>query len=397
MTLLIYLAIFALTFFFRSYYLEGRHLKKGKDEAFYSYVMKGKHGNIQGRGVGIEVTGIHPFIIRKERWYHRTLKSLGIAREISSGNDEVDGKLFFITDRPDHLEALLQVPGMAAHLEKIANLPIKALRCTNKRMWVDIEDKASQNQDSSYADYATTLEEFVKELTKYNSLQDRPQAALRRFLAFGAIAVHAALFTIALVGVFPIMFEPSEIVDQSAMTKLYVPICLGLAVVWLALLLVTFSGTAWVGWVLGDFLLFGLIGILLTSGFIVRQVNVNFDTSEPTMLSQPVTKKSCELKCKRSGKRASTQTYYLTEAQCAAREVTEAQHKDQYSACRNNSWFSFRINVAPWADYQKKDFSFTTSASNYDRTRIGDHYRVNLHKGYLGAAWVDTDKLDLAE
>jgi hypothetical protein len=395
MTLIIYLIIFFSVFTGRSYFLRGRHLKD--KDGVLDYVVHGKHGNFTRYSVGIRIDDTLPFIIRREKWYHRFFKFLGLAHEVDVPDEDLGKELFFITDRPDHLADALHSPALLEQLRQLFALPVETLYCTNGRLWFKPKGKDKNLNLSDFARHTEILRRIETELKKIQLDDIHTAKPVRRLLAFGFIAVHAAFLVLAISGGLPILFEPTEIIDHGKLFAIALLGAFAVSFIWLLLIILAFARTSFFTWVLGDFLVFGLAGLIFTTGFMLREVNVVFDESEVMVRVQQTVTKNCSLKCKRSGRRASTNTYVLSEAQCTNRAETLATYKASHGDCRNSSWFSYKVFVQSWAKSQKKPFKFDTNGDIYDRTAIGGYFEIPTHAGRLKIEWVDLDNIKPAD
>lgn len=217
------------------------------------------------------------------------------------------------------------------------------------------------------------------------------------------MAIHMGFFLTAMFGALPTFLDSMEIVSYVEWWGTALFAGLILAGVWLAMLLWLFSGTSWAGWVLADYLLAGLIGILITTGYGLRKTNILLDTKPPTLYDKPIVERSCTLTCSRtvgSGKRRRTEstTHFPTEAQCEApsRQQTVQYFLQQDYKCSYNNHFNYRLVVEPWCQGSKKPYHFNTNSQLFDAVRRGTIMTIPSHPGRFGIEWVDIDSIQPA-
>lgn len=172
---------------------------------------------------------------------------------------------------------------------------------------------------------------------------------------------------------------------------------LALATVWFLLIVVFFRGTSWVCWVFMDFILCGILGIMLSSHFIAREANVHLPQPAPTVYSQPISQKYCVLECRqRCGKRCTRRSNYSgnTDAHCAAhsRPAVMQRYKQSDPICRSSASFAFRITIRHW-EPQKQYYHFPTSATFFDSVSVGQYVNVPVNEGAYGVKWINQDEI----
>jgi hypothetical protein len=207
------------------------------------------------------------------------------------------------------------------------------------------------------------------------------------------MAFHAALFIFIFIMGTAILFETKTLIFPDQLLHFGLTIGIFLSTLWFTFIIYYLSGTSWIPLVISDFFLFGIIGIIFTIIFGVREANFELDT-KPVKQFQPVLlAKNCSLKCvsKRRKSNKST-TYPLNAAQCssAQRMKTLSQYKNMDYKCRGSAYFIYNLTLEPWLPGQENNFEFVTTTTVFDHTAVGMPMIINTHPGTFGFNWVDT-------
>jgi hypothetical protein len=406
MVLILQIALLMSVAFFRWRQFLGSGLKPSASKKFpnaLEYISKSKD-QTYSRWIGLRQEARFPFVVRRERWYHRFLKFIGVAHEISVQDDTINRKLYFITDYPSHLEESLKSDSMQAALKRLFDLPVKGLFVSTHKTWCVMRGSA-HDMDADYYDQIRTLMTRIPE-----ALKDGAESSVQRlgvntgYWAFLALALHMGLLLTAMFGALPTLLDHMEIVSHVEWYATAVFFGLMLSGIWLAVLLWFFQGTSWAGWVLVDFLVAGLFGIMITSGYALREANILLDTAAPVVHVKPVVDRSCSLTCSKSegyGKRRRTRstTHTLAEAMCeaGARQATINQYLRIDYKCHHSASFSYHLAMEAWRAGSTKPYRFSTSSKLFDAVRRGTLMHIPSHPGRFGIEWVDIDSIQPAQ
>ncbi len=396
MLLAVYFAIFLFVLFINHRRFFGAGMKEKitlQGEAyFHSFQRKSKNASDGYNSIGIRQEHGPYLIVSHEGWHHKLLKNLGLASELSTGHAEVDDRLFFATDVPDHVEDVLRQPAAMAPLKAFFDGRKAKLRSSPGRLWFeDLKAEAPYTEAEALA--------RLEDLKKISAALKQPETAVltggirSSHIAIAMMVMHNAFFFFAVFAFLPEVLDRAEIVRLSEVVLYALGPGLAFAGLWLAAIFTLLRQGSWLPMVVLDFIVFGFVGIMIGSNYAVREINIGLDRSEATVHTQPLVSQTCKLSCSRgSGKRRRTSTYSLSEGQCKGETVRQQslqEHRQRDSKCSSSYSFSFRGEVSPWSEKQKNNFSFTMSAENYDATEIGDTYAILSHPGYLGIEWVD--------
>ena len=132
MVILLQLCIFLIFAVIRGRFLFGRHLSAispGSQTLDFTYHAPLGHFT---KHVGLCQRDGIPFVIRREKWYHRALKANGIASEISAGDCAFDQRYFITTDFPGHLEQLLASEELLMQVQKLFQMRGQVAACDAK-------------------------------------------------------------------------------------------------------------------------------------------------------------------------------------------------------------------------------------------------------------------------
>lgn len=399
MVIILQLALFCLAIILRGRFLFGQQLKVGSANTNrLDYISKGKN-SVNNRHVGVsQVNGI-PLLIQPERWYHKLLKSIGIATEIKIKDADFDQDFFITSDMPHNLESALQSGDLLKNLQALFALPVRSLHGTQEKLWCTIKKNDVDQPEKYYDQHVEILNAISKALVE--SARNAFATSRPKYLcitAFVVICVHAGVLTLGAFGFAPTLMDSVDTIDKVEWIAKGMVAGGTIAGLWLIVVLSIFNRTSWVCWVVADFVLCGILGFTLSGIFVTRELNTHLSQPAPQIHAQQVLLKTCELKCKKScGKRCTRHSNYpLAEGMCAAssRPSYMQQIKTQDSTCRNGSaWYDFKLQVTHWKKPQP--YTFEPLEKLFDRTKSGGFLNVPVYKGALGFEWVNTDDIDV--
>jgi hypothetical protein len=208
MVFLVQLCIFLGALFYRRGFLLGNHLQQSSYEPRWLTYTNQYKSMIVARHIGVIQEFGFPFIITREKWYHRILKSLGIASEISVGENGFDRKHFLITDYPTHLEKILKSENIVSKITEIFSFPVDSFHATRNKMWIIIQRKDFNKADEYYHNQLSALSWISKLVQEVNrdtktSFENKKTGAYA--LAF--LATHAGMVLLGILGALPTNFD----------------------------------------------------------------------------------------------------------------------------------------------------------------------------------------------
>ena len=114
----------------------GHHLSRvKKHDGWLQYINRDKNGYIEARHVGVVRDKGIPFIVRRERWYHRYFKRLGLASEIAVPDEAFDRKYFITTDFPHHLEQVMAAGDLLPAMKELSAKGVDEVHATAGKVW----------------------------------------------------------------------------------------------------------------------------------------------------------------------------------------------------------------------------------------------------------------------
>lgn len=397
----IYLLIIVLAIAARLNVLRGRHMHKhGKGTNTY-YTDYNPQNSMPFLHYGLEQTGGIPFTITTEKWYHRTLKSLGLATELRTGFRDFDERFFIMTDTPAHLREILTNHEFRKKISLLFHRPVRALYSGPTRLWFRVNRIGIYNalRTRTSTPEALNLEtlDILRDIRAALAKHPAPYAPKigrsARIKAFAFILAHACFFGIALVGILPIMMDSAITLEFQKLKSDALFVGALITCGWFGLITAIIGGRTWFGWVVADFAVFGIVGIILTTGFVMREANIRFDFSEPAQQTLNVYAKSCLLKCYVRRRRSTTSDYYeLGMDECMNENQTIKEYLAHDYKCGRNTKF-IRNLYLPW-DGEREYLTKEVSAQDYLRHKVGTPYIVPVHYGLLGYEWVDPDEFE---
>ena len=404
MTLILYLVLFTVAMLYRRFKLGGLFLKRRADlngkEILEKIYYKDKHRRRLHAELGLELNQVVYFSISSERWYHRFLKHLSLATELQTGHARLDDELFFVSDAPEHFWQLMQDKTFSAAIHDLfLRVGVKSLRAYGTRMWVRTPTRDKENYDRLYKEnIISNLEKIAafveqKNIDYQHTSDDRLIAP--RHGAMMMMAAHAAFFTLAVFGAIPAMLQTTELLAHTPwIAKSGALAIVGLCA-WLGIMMFLVGRSSWAALVIVDFVVFGIIGIVATAFFVLREVNISFDVQDPQTYTRRIVQQDCTLTCKSGGRRSHSTTHKLSYAQCLApeRAMTINTYMQRDYKCGRRSWFTYYISVDPWMAPLHKPYRFKTNEELFDSTTLGTALDIPVHSGFVGIPWVDTDSI----
>ena len=397
MVIILQLCIFLVFAIWRGRYLFGKHLTPISPASQTLSFRRGIGGVNTHRHIGISQLDGIPFIIRRERWYHRALKAIGIASEVSAGRPDFDKRFFITTDFPGHLGKLLASRDFQKHLQELFALPVKSLHATRDRIWCVIQPEDASRPIDHFGPHLEALRNIsVASGISPADGSSKPASHKLGLAAAAVIAVHAGLLGLGLFGLLP---TRADAIHTEYLPNLIVVGVVAGAVVagtWFLLLLAVFLGSSWSSWVLADFILCGFLGIVLSGIVVVREANIHLPQPAATVHVLPIVKKVCVFKCSpaRRGLNLQRHSYWFdTDRQCSPelRAAFLQSRQQSNSNCTLRPSFDYSIRVKHWR--ASVPYSFSPSAEVFDTLSTGNLLSVPVHPGALGFEWIDRDEI----
>lgn len=322
---------------------------------------------------------------------------LGLAKEFECGDKNIDQKFFILSDETLNLKPLFGDDEFKKSISELFSLPIATLYSNNKRIWFRTDYKkmrAAVKSGEAVKDINFSRIQALKNLTEiinsisFHRVSEFKKEKLRQALII--LSIHAALFALAITGFFPIIMDSAVTLDDNLLIK-HVLLFGGLAVcAWFLILFFGFSKTSWFGWVLSDFLIFGVIGVLGSWFFLAREANIRLDLSAPVIRVTPLAGRTCTLFCK--GGRRNSKTYNLSLDQCLMPEKTLAYYQDKDWKCRRRARYNYFLYFFPFTKGEKYS-KFNVSRNVFMSGMTGDDFEIPVYRGALNFEWVDQDTI----
>lgn len=390
MVFILQLALFGLFYFIASRrFRHGEPKPSGIKPGYEQHISRYK-GKINGRHLFFMGGGSFPFIVTRERFYHRWLKAWGIAHEVSSGDEGFDHHLYFVTDHSEHLARALRSEPLRQALRKLFRCA-KAFHSEKGKGWAVVRGKDIKEDEAFFVPYWEVIEEIQQEVAKISAPDVAEKKAGLKPLALLVMIVHMALFFTAVSGFAPTLLENYEITHYVMWGAVSLSVGCGVAALWFLAIMHFFRNTSWIAMVLADFFLFGVVGILLCSAYIVREADIHFDTREPEVVARQVVGSSCTVKCG-TGKRS--RIHSLPRALCLTAARGERPNLSKYKRCYRVNHYSYYVYASHWRAGQEP-YKFPVPAMTYLRTNAADVAYVPVHRGALNVEWVDTDAIQI--
>jgi hypothetical protein len=398
MVFVFYGILFYLGMVLQRRFLSGTYLRKVAEdsqklvhvvESFFFIIPPLRH-------VGLLKEGGLWFRVQPERWYHRWLKQLGLATEITISDADFDKKFFLSLDHRFALDSTNVNDEFIALLKELFALPVASLHATPQRIWCVIKPIDATKHDGYFEKHYDLLARIAKASEALaKDIQPAAESEGTRVAAFAFIGGHAGLLTSGILGAASSYFDSIDILDLSEWLIRGFLVALVLTPLWLAAVMRFLRGSSWISWVLMDFVICGMLGIYASSLVVTREINTHYQQSTE-MHTATVMQKSCTLKCK--GRPRKTRSHSLeTDAECRpeSRQYFLDEKKQQSRSCRKKAYYSYEVKITPFG--QTGAYDFAVEEPLFDTLSLGAKVRVPVHQGSLGVEWVDTEEIQPQE
>ena len=393
MILLIQLVAFVAVFAVRWWRLAGRHLDPVRDAALAPMIEETRRSKskVVARSVGLELPGAYPLLVVRERWYHGLLKAIGLAGEVEVGEAALDATWFVVAGRPDHLRWALHSAPLRASLKRLLALPIKAVRSSRSRAWLELGKEDFEKDLGAIKGYVDLLAEVQRALVSVRAAGEDP-ASLRRREPWLWVAAHTALLVVGVAGlVVPFLDREVLIADPAGLWLRSALLGALVAAAWFLALRLRFAGTGWRTWLTADFLFVGLAGIFLCTSHLARAANLGLDDAPARPVACTVLSKGCWLECSRgSGKSKKTHTHPLALEACGPerRRATVRDWQARDALCLDGARFQLAALFRSWQEGEPP-VQVWMAEDGWDQTVVGQAVVVPVHPGALGVEWYE--------
>jgi len=391
MILLIQLVLFAAVLGLRWWRLTGHQLAPVKDAALAPMLeeIRRSKSKVVARSVGLELPGAYPLLVVRERWYHGLLKAIGLAGEVEVGDAALDAKWFVVAGRPDHLRwALLSAP-LRASLRRLLTLPIKAVRSSRSRAWLELDKEDFEKEPGALEGYVDLLAEVQRALASVRASGEDASGARRR-QPWAWVAAHTALLVMGLAGLaVPFLDREVLVADSAGLWTRSALLGSLVAAAWFLALRLRFAGTGWLTWLTADFLFVGLAGLFLCTSHVARAANQGLDEAPARPVACTVLSKGCWLECWRgSGKSKKSHTHQLALEACGRerRQETIRDWQARDGLCVDGARFQLAAVFRAWRE-GAPPVQVWMAADRWDGTAVGQAVVVPVHPGALGVEW----------
>lgn len=314
--------------------------------------------------VGVDAPPDYDFTFKREAWFDRLCKFLGLSVEHQVGHAEFD-KLVYVVSNDGHF--LDQISGNAQIIDAVVKLfalrrldsRVSEVRCLNGRLWVTFKVGRLFSSDTDLR-YLYGLQDQAAELLAQvvGQLKSNPPLYQDRrrdpFILRAAVilAVSTGLVANGLVHSLRLLWTTAEFtVDRAELWRLATYCGIAVMVLLVCLALVALGRSARTHLVLVELILVGTLGATLTAFSELRDLNMEWDHSAVQVFQPDILKKSVS-RSRKGG------THYY------------AHVRDW-----NGGYDSHKVSV---------------SRTFYDSVNAGDRLTVRQRAGYLGVRWVES-------
>lgn len=379
------------------YRVSGKSLKRinGPEGQDYFFSQR-RYGKYKGQSIvsaGMPVQNGFVFSICRKTFWHRFLTPLGLAQDLKTGDPLLDDAFYFMADDEEKLKTLLGASGFVAALRAAFDTSkTRDMECIQDKLWFNagpINDLDVSEQ--AFAGQAARLAQEVEKLEAPGYQQSSPSFSPSR-VAFLYRIIHAAFLMLALVLAATLLFRNEDIINTKDFFLEAASISLVVVLLWLMLLMVIFGKTSWFPQVCSSFALSGLAGLVLLTGFMVRDADIDLDHAQPDVKTMSLQSKQCSLYCTTGGRHASSTTYPLTDQECSMTEAgaTIADYKARDYRCKHTARINYDL-FFPWPTERTNGdtgpYKLAAKAESYERAQVGQSFAFPIYKGYLGLAW----------
>ncbi len=384
-----------------------------------SGVICANHWWSGGGCIGLKQSNKVSFLITPERWYHRLIKKYGKTSEVQLYDEDFDRKYFISTSSPEAWKIAIK-NGVVEELKAIFSLGIKYLYSNQEKIWVGIsgidvtEENLSRNKN--YFDkYTRAMNGISNCLNKsfeqipYNSRLVGAKQVYAHILS----AVHVGILVFGILSIasysnlwiyqskdlyfsyhdydFPYIADYAEMLVKAGFAGVF------FVLLWGFLLLKIFRNTVWVGWIINDYVIFGIAGIMLASLPLVYEINARMYNSN-TVYIQEVLEKKCKLIC--ANKVRTGRSYFVknntiweySDDKCSPSEresVMQGEYiKNKRADCEIGVLFGYFIAIKNWKG--DSEVKFSVDGGLFDKIKHGDKVKVPVNSGALGIEWINT-------
>src|SRR6218665_1687506 len=278
MVFLIYLAVFAFVFFIRYRSMSGAGMKLHVDNDgrthFESSASAGKKSPNFNIRIGMPCEQKLYFKIAPEGGMSRLLTAIGVADEFQSGDRETD-KLLIVSDAPRFFPDILKWEGWRAALHQLVSRhkQIK-IRAFGHRIWLEANDVPRGWLDQHRSDILAYLWGISNAASQSAELRadTAPRFSYAQRAAFFMV-MHATLLTGAIFGFLAFIFGDMHVENLTRLVMssgALIPLAAG---IWIVLMVSLLRRSMWLVLALGDFILIGLAGLVLTIPLLAIEAN----------------------------------------------------------------------------------------------------------------------------
>jgi hypothetical protein len=258
-----------------------------------AHVGRGKYRRIDSLAVGFDAPHGWRFNLRREGWFDRFAKSIGLATEFQTHDTPFDGRIYIECDdaalhrqlgsRRDLRNQLFNLFGLAS---------VKGLECAGGQMWfrlgVDGLDKNMEDETIG-REAAKKLQAGVRALREQMAVIDDdpardPTRVTRRYFA---ITILALAVVGAIGAAWQYNHEGHQVVVDN-ITHMAIGSTVAITIGLLGVMFLALGGTARVQRVLLDILIAGIPAAWLASSGGVMYFNESFDASAARRVPVPV-------------------------------------------------------------------------------------------------------------
>jgi len=401
MILVIYIVLFAVVFLlrYRSFSGGGMSLQVDDKGRTYYHAQQpvSKKSPLLNVRVGLPTDTRLFFRVAPETVLSRLLKGLGVAEEYQTGDAKTDA-LLFVSDDPALFQDLMQSPRVRTAVDTLMAQSQKVrLRAFGHRLWLEVDSVTPQWIEENRQKILTHLWEISDIAAKCAemSLDQGPFISYAQRAAFFMV-LHATLLAGGIAGAFAYAGGDVGMLDISRFmtaSLALVPLAAGL---WILALLAALKRSMWLVMALGDFILIGLAGLVLSVPLLTQEANRRLPQAPPVMQNKPLLQKSCSVHCsKRRRKSSTTRTYNLSPSEClpVVREARMAELRDGDYVCASSAKLRYKLSFPSWHAEGGETFTMSAGPQLFDAGERGDNYDFLVHPGALGHAWIDEDEV----
>lgn len=324
----------------------------------YKYKIATHKGRVVKLLVGCDAIENISFSIKKEKWWDRLFKTVGISVEHQVDAKEFDREFYLLLDNESlcnlfsesfELQDLVEETNESCKAHKIK---FKKLHCRHGRIWLDlVPEKKSERPDISVI--AKVLVPGLDRISEI--LKDKQDLVLDKkndpfiLKAIVILAISTGLAVNACIQLFRIAFiEVPFIVDNGPLFYASLPYGLAIIGTLIIVTLILLGRTARTHLVLIELILIGSFGAISTSYLSLRDINIDLDVSPPEYY--PVT-----------------------------------VYNKRISRSKNST--SYYLKIDDWNNKSGRK-EIKVSSDIYDRFSKNQIARIVQMHGYLGHLWV---------